>query len=73
MAYPILQGQVINVSAYVSDPSKEGTKWNGPSFEDVTKEEVIPFFDSWEEEVRLLFRVSADNIQPFLCPFLSPI
>ncbi|KAF8193699.1 FAD/NAD(P)-binding domain-containing protein [Pholiota molesta] len=54
VAYPILQGRVVNVAAYISDLSKEGTKYTGPSFEDVTKEEVIPFFDVWEEEVQQL-------------------
>ena len=59
VAYPILQGRVINLVAYLSDVEKEGTPYHGPAFEDVTKEEVIPFFDKWEEEVRVLIQVSS--------------
>ncbi|KDR71739.1 hypothetical protein GALMADRAFT_253476 [Galerina marginata CBS 339.88] len=54
VAYPILQGRIVNVAAYVSDMTKEGTPYEGPPFQDVTKEEVMPFFEKWEEEVRLL-------------------
>ncbi|KAF8966800.1 FAD/NAD-P-binding domain-containing protein [Flammula alnicola] len=54
VAYPILQGRVVNIAAYVSDTGKEGTIYDGPSFQDVPKEEVIPIFDEWEEEVRVL-------------------
>lgn len=54
----MLQGTVVNFTAYVADPAKEGTKWNGPTFEDVQSEELISHFDSWEEEVRLLVHVS---------------
>ncbi|KAF9482883.1 salicylate hydroxylase, partial [Pholiota conissans] len=56
VAYPILQGSVVNVASYVSDLSKEGVKYTGPSFEDVSKEEFVPLFETWEEEVRLLIQ-----------------
>jgi len=59
VAYPILQGRVINLAAYVSDVDKEGTPYHGPAFQDVTMEDVMPFFDKWEEEVRVLIRVSS--------------
>jgi len=61
VAYPILQGRVINLVAYVSDVEKEGTPYLDPAFQDVTKEEVMLFFDKWEEEVRVLIRVSSSH------------
>ncbi|PPR03585.1 hypothetical protein CVT26_006126 [Gymnopilus dilepis] len=59
VVYPILQGRVINVVAYHSDLSKEGTQYDGPSFQDVTKDEVMAIFGQWEEEVRVL----AENME----------
>ncbi|KAF8152293.1 hypothetical protein B0H34DRAFT_663942, partial [Crassisporium funariophilum] len=54
VAYPILQGRVVNIAAYVSEPHKEGTLYEGPAFVDVAKEDVVPFFSAWEEELRVL-------------------
>lgn len=31
--------------------------YDGPSFVDVTKEEVIAIYDKWEEEVRVIVQV----------------
>lgn len=45
--------------AYISDPQKEGTVYDGPSFVDVTKDDVISIFDKWEDEVRVIARVSS--------------
>jgi hypothetical protein len=45
------------VLAYSSDLNKEGTIYDGPSFVDVTKEEVIAIYDKWEEEVRVIVQV----------------
>lgn len=58
MAYPILQGMKVNVVAYVSDLSQEGTHYIGPTFEDVVRDEFVSEFDLWEEEVRVLVNVS---------------
>jgi len=54
VAYPFQQGRVINVLAYSSDLNKEGMIYDGPSFVDVTKEEVTAIYDKWEEEVRVI-------------------
>ena len=43
--------------AYSSDLNKEGTIYDGPSFVDVTKEEVIAIYDKWEQEVRVIVQV----------------
>ena len=43
--------------AYSSDINKEGTIYDGPSFVDVTKEEVIAIYDKWEQEVRVIVQV----------------
>jgi salicylate hydroxylase len=45
------------VMAFSSDLNKEGTMYDGPSAEDVTKEEVIAIYDKWEEEVRVIVQV----------------
>jgi hypothetical protein len=45
------------VLAYISDLHKEGTVYDGPSFVDVTKDDVISIYDKWEEEVRVIAQV----------------
>lgn len=45
--------------AYSSDLNKEGTIYDGPSFVDVMKEEVITIYDKWEEEVRVIVQVNS--------------
>ncbi|KAF8882257.1 salicylate hydroxylase [Infundibulicybe gibba] len=54
VVYPILHGRLINVVAFISQPSKEGTILNGPAVTDVTKEEVLSAYTGWEEEVHTL-------------------
>lgn len=66
VAYPILQGKIVNVAAYVSDLSHEGTEYTGPTFEDVTRDEFTSEFDLWEEEVRGLVNVRRGIISTYL-------
>jgi len=56
VAYPIKHARVVNVLAYLSDLNKEGAVCDGPSVVDATKDEVIPIFDKWEEEVRVIIQ-----------------
>ncbi|PPQ92631.1 hypothetical protein CVT25_007710, partial [Psilocybe cyanescens] len=65
VAYPILQGRVVNIAAYVCDMDNEGSRYEGPSFLDVTNDEVMPFFDKWEEEVRCLVKVDSLQFSTF--------
>lgn len=51
------EGQIVNVIGYLSDVHKEGSIYNGPSFVELTKDDVIPIFDKWEEEVRVITQV----------------
>ena len=43
--------------AYSSDLNREGTIYDGPSYVDVTKDEVIAIYDKWEEEARVIVQV----------------
>jgi salicylate hydroxylase len=57
VAYPIQQGRLVNVAAYLSDLHREGTVYDGPSFVDITKDDVVSIFDKWEEEVGVIVQV----------------
>lgn len=49
---------LVNVAAFVTDPSKEGTPCeNVPVGGDNVKEELLELFTEWEEEVQVLLRV----------------
>ncbi|EIN03564.1 FAD/NAD(P)-binding domain-containing protein [Punctularia strigosozonata HHB-11173 SS5] len=56
MAYPIASGKMINVVAYVSDPSKEGMpfprKWETPA----TSEEVLAEYEDWEPQALAIIK-----------------
>ncbi|KZP07956.1 FAD/NAD(P)-binding domain-containing protein [Athelia psychrophila] len=52
--FPINKGALINVVAFCSDPSKEGTQYSENSKEwvvDVPKEELLQQYEGWEPEV----------------------
>ncbi|KZP09163.1 FAD/NAD(P)-binding domain-containing protein [Athelia psychrophila] len=55
--FPINKGALINVVAFCSDPSKEGTQYSENSKEwvvDVPKEELLRQYEGWEPEVTAL-------------------
>lgn len=70
MAYPILQGKIINVAAYVSDLKREGIKYTGPTFEDVTRDEFASECDVWEDEVRVLVDVRLGCSRALIGPLM---
>jgi salicylate hydroxylase len=61
MAYPIASGKLVNVVAYVSDPSKEGTrfdrKWETPT----TSDEVTAHYEDWEPQALAITKVSDES------------
>ncbi|KAI0676716.1 FAD/NAD-P-binding domain-containing protein [Trametes maxima] len=59
VAYPIAQGQILNLAAVIMYPGQEGTIYEGPWTADVPKEEVLKNYVGWEPEV-----VSALNDVP---------
>ena len=57
VSYPILQGKMINVAAFVYTPGREGTVYNGPWAAPVTAEEVAKHYASWDPAVPRLLKV----------------
>lgn len=43
--------EMINIIAYSSNPEMEGKPYDGPSFTDVTRDEILPIYSDWEDEV----------------------
>ena len=58
MAFPIINGNLVNFLGFVSRPDLEGTvldrKWTGQA----TREEIQGFFEGWEPAVQALLSVS---------------
>ncbi|KZT01928.1 FAD/NAD(P)-binding domain-containing protein [Laetiporus sulphureus 93-53] len=54
LTFPVSQGRVINVVAFFSQPELEGTAYDGPWVRQVTKDELLADFASWESQVRSL-------------------
>ncbi|KXN84136.1 Salicylate hydroxylase [Leucoagaricus sp. SymC.cos] len=54
IAYPISRGKLINFVAFVSQPHKENTRFNGPWVSQVGSEEMAARFRKWEPEVQAL-------------------
>jgi len=56
VTYPISQGHLVNIVAFVTVPGGEGKELNGPAMVDVTKQEVLDQYIGWEPEVRNLLK-----------------
>ncbi|OAX34942.1 FAD/NAD(P)-binding domain-containing protein [Rhizopogon vinicolor AM-OR11-026] len=56
VAYPIAQGTLINVAAFVSDERKAGTPFEGRSVSDVSQEEVEEAFKDFEPAAKNLLK-----------------
>jgi salicylate hydroxylase len=63
--YPVSKDRLINIVAITTDPSKEGTVYEGSTTTTASSQEVLSVFEGWEEEVRALLRVS-HNCHPEL-------
>ena len=55
--YPVSKDELINVVAFSTNLTKQGTAYPGPTFSLCTQEEVLNLFCGWEEEVQALLRV----------------
>ena len=62
MAYPILQGKLVNIVSFVTDLGKEGTDLVGPPMLAETTDNIISLFDGWEEDARLLVTVRSHDL-----------
>lgn len=58
MSYPISQGRLVNLIAFVTIAGGEGQKLDGPAVVDVAREEVLEAYRGWEPEVQVLLKVS---------------
>ncbi|KAF8964497.1 salicylate hydroxylase [Flammula alnicola] len=57
IVYPVAHEKtLLNIVAFVSDPSKEGTVYDGPSSVACTQEEILSAFSGFEPEVQVLLR-----------------
>ncbi|KAF8964493.1 salicylate hydroxylase [Flammula alnicola] len=54
IVYPVSHDKLVNVVAFVTDPSKKGTHHDGPTTTTCEQEEVLAAFRGWETEVRAL-------------------
>lgn len=48
---------MVSVGAFVAEPWKEGTAWQGPTSVPCSGEEVLATFRGWEPEVLTLLKV----------------
>jgi salicylate hydroxylase len=61
MAYPIAGGKLVNVVAYVADPSKEGTRFDGKWETPTTSDEVTAHYEGWESQALSITKVSDES------------
>ncbi|KZT63440.1 FAD/NAD(P)-binding domain-containing protein [Daedalea quercina L-15889] len=54
ISYPIAQGKLINVVAFVTQPDGEGTRYDGEWTREASKEELINAYAGWEPLVAQL-------------------
>ncbi|KAF8964494.1 salicylate hydroxylase, partial [Flammula alnicola] len=54
ITYPLTHDKVINVVVLVTDPSKEGTIFDGEATTNCKQEEVLAIFSGWEDQVQAL-------------------
>ncbi|KAF8558565.1 FAD/NAD(P)-binding domain-containing protein [Imleria badia] len=57
VTYPIAKGSIINVAAFVCDPSSTGTHFEGRWVSDATRDELVEHFDDFEPDVRTVLEL----------------
>ncbi|KAI9567710.1 hypothetical protein HD554DRAFT_2173110 [Boletus coccyginus] len=57
IAYPISKGTIINVAAFVYDPSLTGTHYEGCWVSDASREELVKYFDDFEPDARTVLKL----------------
>lgn len=58
VSYPISQGTLINIVAFVTVPGGEGTDHPGPAMIEVPKQEMLDQYEGWEPDLLTLLDVS---------------
>ncbi|GJJ12598.1 hypothetical protein Clacol_006841 [Clathrus columnatus] len=56
VSYSISQGSVVNVVTFASDPSKEGTSYEGQWVTEVSQQELLDCYSPWEPEVESMLK-----------------
>ncbi|KAH9478727.1 Salicylate hydroxylase [Psilocybe cubensis] len=59
VAYPVRQGKFVNMGIFLSYRDQEGTYHSGPTVVDSMPDECMPHFEDWEEEARVLVKLSS--------------
>ncbi|KAH8119851.1 hypothetical protein DFH11DRAFT_11993 [Phellopilus nigrolimitatus] len=54
VSYPISQGRLVNLVAFVTVPGGDGKDLDGPAVVDVSKQEMLECYKGWEPEVQQL-------------------
>jgi salicylate hydroxylase len=57
MAYPVSQGKLVNLAAFLADYKREGTSYDGEIIANVDSEDFVNDFDDFEPEVKQLVQV----------------
>lgn len=60
MSYPISQGTLINIVAFVTIPEGEGKEYGGPVVIDVPKKEILDQYKGWETDLLTLLNVRSN-------------
>ncbi|EJC99819.1 FAD/NAD-binding domain-containing protein [Fomitiporia mediterranea MF3/22] len=58
ISYPISQGRLVNIVAFITVPGGEGKQFDGPAVVDVTKQEMLDQYKGWEPEIHSLLNCS---------------
>lgn len=51
MSYPISQGRLVNLVAFVTVPGGDGKRLEVPAVVDVPQKEMLDHYEGWEPEV----------------------
>ncbi|KAF9541152.1 FAD/NAD(P)-binding domain-containing protein [Agrocybe pediades] len=54
VAFPMRQGELVNIVLCISNPGQEGTYIDGPTVTEATQDDIAHLFECWEEDVRVL-------------------
>ena len=73
VCYPIAQGKMLNVAAFVLTPGSGGeqTTYDGPWVASTSGEDVARQFSTWDKDVQSILKVSPSRPHPLSSP-LSP-
>jgi len=62
VGYSIAQGDIVNVITFASEPSKDGSPFQGPWVTDVPQAELLECYTDWEPEVVELLSVRSSSL-----------